>query len=708
MFPVMHVNENSASVRFPVGFYEWLWLFIGAISAVSVLLLALGRFNAVYAVTGGLIIVILAGTGLGLRFAFKWDRRFNLVLLAILMLALLFRWGPYPHHIVGQDQGLYVNMAKVYARFGGLDFKDSLRQNLSEEQKKLYDANGGALFQSAVPTDGSKTKIRICFYPLHPAWMAIFARGLGEGNGGYSVVFFSILAIVGLYLLTEEISNSRRAAYLAALFAALNPGLAFFAKFPVSELVVLAFTTNGFYFLCRGYRRLKENKSCWIYFVLAAGCFNAFFYTRMSAVYYIPFMALLFLCSLIDLPGRKQRIKITGFFLCLAILFGLSWLFYSRFLPHLFSDIVNQFSSRLMGSLNPHRVTILTGIGFIFCAFALFVWWWAKYPARCAKAQMFLRNLAWAAPVLIVMVLAMHPIWKIIADPHVNFAYRKFANDVPGWRMFFYSSIYRYILYLSPLGFILLIAGSFCRKIRENSLTVLAVVFLGLMLAACLFQPYSPYAFYYDRYYLSEVIPCSLMLMAIIIAPAAPVTAAGRWLRIGAAAFIAVYFAFFSFCQLGKTEGSYPDFFCEVKEIMGSNDLLLCDQYNPNLPHPGEQGFRRPINAVFTPYYNIKTFPLRSESELNRPEITELAKKYDNVYFLTYDPCHHPDFTCVKNLRYTEGFFIAGSHAWTDSAVKIIKNQYDYLLPFKHYEYSLPLYLYCLEKKPETNAQKKY
>lgn len=684
----------SMNRQYPLGFYEWLWLFIGGVSGASILLLVLERFNPVHAVLGALIVMILGAIGFGLRFSFREHaNRFSLLLFAILLLALFFRWEPYPHHCVGQDQGLYVNMSKVYARFGGLDFPDPLRASLSEQQQKLYDANGGALFLSAVPADESKTKIRMLFYPLHPAWMAIFARGLGESHRGYSVVFFALLGITGIYLLTLELSKNKMAAYGAALLAALNPGLVFFAKFPVTEMVALAFTANGFYFLCRGYHQLKQEKSCWLNLILSAGCFNAFFYTRMSAIYFVPFMALIFLCSLIDLPNQRQRAAISGFFLCLAVLFGLSWLFYSHFFTSMYSEIVRGFSRSLMGSFNPHKIPILTGISFMFGAAVLLIWWWVISPARQTKLQNVWRLLGVLAPVLIIIGLAMHPVWKIIADDQANFNYRKFINDVPGWRMFFYSSIYRYILYLSPLGFVLLIIGAFLNKIRNNGLAVLTVVFVAFMMAACLLQPYSAYAFYYDRYYLSEVIPCSLMLIAIIIAPAAPIslpvsarTAANRWLRIGATVFIAAYFACFSLCQLGKTEGSYPDFFYEINKTVGGNDLLLYEE--------GE--YQLVIKGSLVAYFNIKVFPVRAESELYRPEIVELRKKFDNVYFLSNKRYPKPDFPCVRSLQYVEGFFIAGSHARTDSSVKIMKNRYEYLLPFKHYEYSIPIYLYRL------------
>lgn len=695
----MSINGINLRPRQQFGFYEWLWLLIGGISSLSILMLVLERFNPVLVVLGATAVVLLAGIALGLRFTFDRDHCFTLGLFVILVVALFFRWGPYPHHVVGQDQGLYVNMAKVFGRTGSLDFKDPLRADLSEQQQKLYDANGGALFLSAYPVDDSKTKIRMCFYPLHPAWMAIFARGLGEARAGYSVVFFALLAIVGLYLLTLEISNNRMAAYLTALFTAFNPGLVFFAKFPVSEMVALAFTSNGLYFLCRGYRRLKQDSACWPDLVLAAGCFNAFFYTRMSAVYYLPFMALLLLCGLIDLPTQKQRVKIMGFFLCLALLFGLSWLFYCRFLTPLFSDVVNQFSRRLMGPLNPHRIPVLAGIGFMFCALVLFVLWWVNPSPRRMKLQSLLSKLGVLAPVLIIISLAMHPVWKIIGDEQANFTnFWKFSTDVPGWRMFFYSSIYRYILYLSPFGFVLLIVGVFLRKIRKNGLTALAMVFLAFMMAACLFQPYSAYAFYFDRYYLSEVIPCGLMLMAIIIAPAAPITTIpDHWLRGGIVVLIAAYFAFFSLCQLNKTEGSYPDFFSEVNETLGSNDLLFYEE--------GE--WHQVIKGCLVAYFNIKVFPVKAELELRNPEITELGRKFDHVYFLSPKEYDDPEFSCVRRLRYTEGFFIAGSHAWTDSSVKIMKNPYDYLLPFKHYERSKRFYLYRLDQASKTNGQRK-
>lgn len=704
------------SGKYRLGWYAWLWLLIGGISGLSILLLTVGRFKPVLAVGGVVVIVILAGVVLGLRLALERDHRFTPLLFAILLAALLFRWGPYPHQIVGQDQGLYVSMARIYARTGSLSFPDPLRDSLTEQQRKLYDANGGAFTDGFVPVDNNKSIIQPRFYPLHPAWMAIFAQGLGESRGGYAVVFFALLGISGLYLLTLEISRNQLAAYGAALFAALNPGLVFFAKFPISEMAALAFTANGFYFLCRGYRQLRQDQACWINLALAAGCFNCFFYTRMSAVYYLPFFLFLYVACLVTLPDPRQRAGITRFFCCLAILFGLALIFYYQCLPHQYAVVTRFFKA----AFRPYKISVLAGMGVLVMGSVLLAWW-VKSPPRRLRAQNLLEKLRVLAPALILLALAVHPVWALLAHEHANFGSRKFIADVSGWRMLFYASIYRYLLYLSPVGMALLVLGPWGRRIRTNGLAVLAVVFVAFMMAVCWFRPYAPYAFYYDRYYLSEVIPYGLMVVAMVLAPAAPVGLgavilgqrregieaapdlfeSGRptenaavllanWWRGGLAALIAVYYAFFSWCQLGQIEGSYPDFFDQVNHTVGANDLLLY-----------EDVFGRPIKGTLVAYFNLKVFPVQGEADLARPEIAALANQYANVYFLSSKQYRNPAWPCARVLRYAEGFFIAGSHAWTDSSVKIMKNSYDGLLPFKHYEFSTPFYMYRLApRKP--------
>jgi 4-amino-4-deoxy-L-arabinose transferase-like glycosyltransferase len=67
--------------------------------------------------------------------------------------------------------------------------------------------------------------------------MAIFGEVFGDSNRYYSTVFFAILSILALYLLTFELTGNGLLAWSVGALLALTPLHAFFSKFPATEVV---------------------------------------------------------------------------------------------------------------------------------------------------------------------------------------------------------------------------------------------------------------------------------------------------------------------------------------------------------------------------------------------------------------------------------------------------------------------------------------
>jgi hypothetical protein len=86
-------------------------------------------------------------------------------------------------------------------------------------------------------------------------------------------------------------------------------------------------------------------------------------------------------------------------------------------------------------------------------------------------------------------------------------------------------------------------------------------------------------------------------------------------------------------------------------------------------------------------------FPI-TEKDLHKPEVASLKKQFAKIYLLTgrgrgeLDP---NNVDLIKILHYKESFFISGLHFWRAS----IRNN-KYLPPYKHHEFSDPVYLYLV------------
>ncbi len=664
-------------------YYEIICLYIILVSAIGIISLSIECFNVLIIAIISIALTALIYFSLPRNSNSIAKTRFNLSLLIVLAIAFILRLGPYPHHVGGQDQGLYVNMSRCIDRYGSLTITDHFRESLTKQEKELYDANGGSLAGGVEPVDMGSSKVQMPFYPLHPMWMAIFAKLFGVENGVYSLTFFSLLSIVGIYFLAREISNNQAVASLAAFLASLNPGLVFFSKFPVTEIVALAFTTNGFYFLSRGYHSLKKGNAFILDMIISAGFFNCFYYTRMSAFLYIPIFSLLCIVSLIDLENRQQRVKLIYYYAALAVLFSSSVLFYYLVMPKLFYPIAGM----LISPLGTHWLIILISMAICFLIITAYFVKYLQVPqCREVTLKIFKKiSIFFLYSIIASLFIALIPALQIIFEGYTSSIHNFVVK--PGWGAAIYSGLYHIMLYLSPIGFVLLFLSPFSKSIKKNNNAILLIIFVAIMIVITTlnkFYKYVLYSFYYDRYYISEIIPFSLIVISLIILPNNNKYIIKRVTCILCILFITIYFLFFSFAQLGKIEGSYPDFFYEIQNKVGSEDLIFLEY----------DQFPRP-NHIKTPlifYFNKKIFPINNTTDLSNPLIDGLKKRYNKVYLLSAKK-YFKVFDLDQSLIYKEGFFVSGFHVWNYDP----RTQPFYikaLLPFMHYTLGRIVYLY--------------
>src|SRR5262249_9412998 len=252
--------------RCSIGPFEVLSLFVLSTSVSGLGLLMLQSFSALRSLSLGSVLCFLLAKVFHLSI-----RRpvFDARLCSILLIAACFRALPYLYIPGGQDQGIYVSMAPTYERTGSPFYVDSLRITLQHlGLGKYYDKYSiartfpksaffydiahharytknkyeGWYLPGIYISDLEQSKYVFQFLPLHPIWMAIAGRILGWSNEVYALVCFSLFSIAALYYLTFELTRGRLLpSCLVGIFLATNPLHAFFSKFPVSEVVFLAF-----------------------------------------------------------------------------------------------------------------------------------------------------------------------------------------------------------------------------------------------------------------------------------------------------------------------------------------------------------------------------------------------------------------------------------------------------------------------------------
>ena len=201
--------------------FDVLLVLIVSVSLCSVVLLTLHRFNPKVSLVLGLILTLLFLRIFGLRIT-RSDDRFGIGIFLILLLALVFRAEPYSYITGGWDPGLYTIMSSYYDEKGSSYITDNVRSRLNDDQKQFYDHNNhyllsehrypelkgkyeGKHYPGVFIKDLDKSRYVFQFYPLHPVWMTIFSKFLGDENRFYSLVFFSLVSIIGFYLLAFEI-----------------------------------------------------------------------------------------------------------------------------------------------------------------------------------------------------------------------------------------------------------------------------------------------------------------------------------------------------------------------------------------------------------------------------------------------------------------------------------------------------------------------
>lgn len=637
--------------------WDLLLLVISLTSCLAVVLLAAHQFYPLLTVIIGL--VMTAGLIATLRIKIILaDERFDGKILLIIVLALAFRFPPYLYLMGGQDQGTYINISKQYELSHSLYAVDHYRETLTDAEQELYDKHGNYLMPSIQKWNRPDSEYSMVFYPLHPAWLAVFGQLFGNDNRVYSLTMFSMISIVAFYLLGYEISGKRKSAgYIVALFLALNPLHAFFSKFPVGEIVALAFTSSSFYYLAKYYNTSKENKPQPFYLILSALLINGFFYTRMSSYMYLPFFYLLILGVLAFIKVGHLKTQLLIYLSTLMLLFVASYRYYFTFLRPLhdliFNSVVLKSSRRYLSFFGCTQEQNLMLATLVLAEVLIVVHFAIKTKEVSRLVNKLDRLLPWLN-ILVVLWLVVFSVTLLarIGFPVVEATVRNTVSGL-GLLTIKHLSLFVIMEYTGLLAFvtyliynILVLTGKVKTTAPQAFLTIFVSLYLVINVVAL---QTTRYQYYNIRYYVSETIPYFLLLSAIFLDWAWAKRRFGVFAKITVGLTL-LYFAYFSSVQFFGSEMAQLSFYKELNKVITKDDLILTATRSPESKY--DNNFMMYVFGPLKYYYNHHLFVLSDITELANSDIVNQRTKHKITYLLTNDQLpKNPDYALEKEIR---------------------------------------------------------
>ncbi len=690
---------NKHTPKLDLKILDIILLLICYISIFSIVLLVIGVFKPLYVLILSFILLFSTLKVFNIHIIIH-DDRLGWKIAFILIIALVLRLKPYLYVMGGQDQGTYVNMSRQFELQGSLYTTDHFRNTLTDEQKEMYDVHGKYLMPEFQEWDHQKSAQIMKLYPMHPAWMAIFSFLLGADNRVYSLTFFSLLSILGFFLVALAITRKKGVAVLVAMFLTISPIHVFFAKFPVTETVALAFTSFGIYYLISYIRGTDTEVQAPWKLILSVLLFNAFFYTRLSSFMYIPlFLGTGFLFSIVIKDTVVKR-NLKYYVASVLILVLISYIVHFKFLYPLFYEIYLGYLKQFLGEYSTRKIIGVFGL-LIILSFLFDI---VAKKKVVQKMVATLHKYLWVFYLCFLIVLAFTTYRQynmlVYSDDYVlsNLFYRwEVAGQ--GLDSLRHITLYGIITHLSPFGFILLIIASFYELFKKkkdiyiNSFIVYVWYFIALN---SYFTFIFIYNYYSSRYFLSEIVPFAYLIIAVFLTK---IWGKHKIVTTLLACGILLYNMYFLPLPVLENEMPNLDFYEKIQEKVKSDSLLLV---NKNF---------RFGNAAVSPlkyYYDYDVFPFYYNEDINTKEIEELSKKYNHVYLLTATDDKMYAYTPNKDtLRFRYDYFNTPGgctqHSYSylpiEKSVKLPFSDYIgcWFLPSVKYTGYSDLYLYTLK-----------
>jgi len=554
------------------------------ISLVSVALLVFGAFTAQRALLIGIPLAVWFARPLyrAAERETQWPRRGAVWLAFVLLLSLLLRWPPSLHLQSWGDPGMYMAMAGYFDDKGTLDVTDEVRERLvSPEAVARFDANNVYLnlYQPGISSEPENPGHYIFqFYHVDSAWMAIFAGVLGLGLASASQVFFGLLSILFAALSVERLTRDWRFGVATAALFALLPLHIFFSKFPISEMPTLALAFISIYALAHcTTSRLDAVQTRWL--AVAAASFAALFLTRISGFVYLPVIYIgAVLCQVfIDDARTRRQWGLFWFSLIVfyfgSVLYGLEWSH-----PYSISIYHMHFGGRLLRRV-PWillAVAVLGAVPFLFLRRDAF-----RARARDSLARFWSVAERWLPLVLLLLVLAGAARASLLA--FTDYYKGSVWYDLT-WHMSHagVDAVLRSALLVTAESIgpalVVLLPISLWKPGRSMPRVLLALMVVVMLGYTAVLQWFLPFQYYYSRYLLSEVVPFSMLLIALRCADGWNRASLRPWIA-GAAIATGIYFAWFAWPLIGLREASGAETsLAQVANRLDERSVVLVDE----------------------------------------------------------------------------------------------------------------------------------
>lgn len=508
--------------------------FVVVTSGVMLLQLVLGIFEPISALFFSLLICGVIGLAFVRKVVLPEDTR-NIVAIVLMgVLILMPRWSPFLYVEGGQDEGIYVSMSSHFTRTGGLSIKDQVREPLSIAQKIEYDKRNNR-YNVAMPNrsegwhqpgvyigDLTKSSYVFQFYPLHPLWMGLASRLLGEQNRVYSLVLFSLLNILMLSLLVYELSGRQRIpAYIAAGLLAINPMHVFLSRFPVTENVTLFFSASAIYYLVRYFKGREQNHEKVWHLILSAGAWAGMFFNHIAGFMYAPILlaATLFGVVTAGSAARMRQIVAYGIAVFIAYLLSL-WFGMTGSFPYSF-DLYPQIIGKNFGVyFVNHWLSISLFVGILSSVPTFFAWVKRDYILSVWSS----RNLRPALNTLLLVLILCIILSNLFEAYRLGFTAHysedsllgtRFNLSNAGTRGFLHSTLVALTVYVSPfIAFFVLAMLVKMRRTMSPYETFLILLISVFFVARVGMDDFTLY-YYYGRYRSVELLPYILVIAVL-------------------------------------------------------------------------------------------------------------------------------------------------------------------------------------------------
>ncbi|OGC45381.1 hypothetical protein A2V49_03605 [candidate division WWE3 bacterium RBG_19FT_COMBO_34_6] len=619
-----------------ISIYDLFLFFISIVGIFNIFLLGIKRFYPVISITLSIVVATLLIFILK-KFKFNFSPiSVDKKILIILFVAVLLRLPMSFYLMGGQDQGTYVNISKQYDLNHKLYSVDKFRQTLTEAQKEIYDRYGNYIMPSMEKWNRPGSEYSMVFYPLHPSFMSIFGSILGSDNRIYSVLFFSIISLINIYLIVFNITHNKKISLLALFLMVINPVHVFFSKFTVGEITALAFSTAGFSFLIKFMNTKMQSKKSIIFLIFSLITFFNFMFLRMTFVIYLPILGLLFLYFLILEQEKYYKFAYFIYLIVTSLLLCFSIFYYKTLLFPLYNLIFDRgIKNVIIKYIHTNPVLLITL--FVFILFCLYFINKYKQKINTKFIQKYSNwTLALVCIYFFIFILKRSVLEFNILNNGQRLSLLRWDLLYKGFDGIKYIPFVSILNYISYFGFIILILFFFINLFYLKNLKYSFVFFISfLFLYITNYRVnFMRYDYYNSRYYLTEVIPIMIIVMSIGFYELYQKNKILKFISALSFLFTIIYFLIFTLFQFNKYEGPDPLFFKYLDNKISNDSLLIF--INKNIYESKYQvNYNLYVAGPLKYYYGKKVVVIDDTETLQDPNLKDLISKFNNVYYLS-------------------------------------------------------------------------